>query len=74
MGDIRIIGTKNCSRCEMVKNLLTSKKIEFNYQIIDDLNEDEKNEIMNLGELNNQRSFPFLISGEKLLTINEIIK
>lgn len=58
---IKIIGIKNCSRCFMIKNILTNKKIDFDYIVYDDLSDKEKSAYDEIAKENNILNFPIII-------------
>jgi glutaredoxin len=64
---IKIIGTQNCSRCNIVKNILKSKNIEFEYILFDILEEKEKQEYMKFAEENNIKNFPIIIKNNIII-------
>lgn len=70
---LKIIGTKNCSRCVTVKNILTTKKIEFEYFLLDELEAIDQEKYTKLAEENNQLQFPLIVKDEKLIDIKEIL-
>jgi glutaredoxin len=70
---LKIIGTKNCSRCVTVKNILTTKGIEFEYFLLDELESTDKEKYTKLAEENNQLQFPFIVKDEKLIDIKEVL-
>jgi glutaredoxin len=70
---IKVIGTKGCSRCITIKNILTSKNIDYEYLFFDELMPSDKEKFKNLAEENNQFQFPLIIKDEKLIDIKDIL-
>lgn len=70
---IKVIGTKNCSRCVTVKNILVSKNIEFEYFLLEELENSDKEKYMNLAKENNQSQFPLIVKNEKLIDVKELL-
>ena len=69
---IEIIGTKNCSKCTIVKKILDEKHIVYYYLDINDISAEEKEWYMNLAKKANQKNFPLIIKEGKIITIEEI--
>jgi glutaredoxin len=72
MSKIKVIGTSNCSRCSTVKNILNSKNIEFDYLVIDNMNEEDSTSYMDMAKTANVRNFPLIIKDNKIINLNEI--
>lgn len=67
-----VIGTENCSRCNMTKNILNNKGIEFDYKLISSFSTDDKDKYMNMAQQTGQMSFPLIIKDNKIITIQEV--
>lgn len=72
MSKIKVIGTTNCSRCSTVKNILSSKNIEFDYLVIDTMEDTDRTTYMDMAKNANVRNFPLIIKDNKLINLNEI--
>jgi glutaredoxin len=70
---LKIIGTKNCSRCITVKNILTTKKVDFEYFLLDELGSSDQDKYMKLAKENNQLQFPLIIKDDKLIDIKDVL-
>lgn len=70
---LKIIGTKNCSRCVTVENILTSRKIEFEYFLLEELEKSNQEKYMKLAKENNQLQFPLIVKNEELIDIKEVL-
>jgi glutaredoxin len=68
-----VIGKENCSRCEMVKNILLNKNIEFEYKKLEELPEEEGIRYKKLGREYKQLSFPLIIKDNKVYDLKEVI-
>ena len=73
MEKIIVIGQKNCSACEMTKTILKNKGVEFEYKLLDDLENDLKNKYIKIAKEQNKLSLPLIIKDEKILTVQEVI-
>jgi glutaredoxin len=69
---IKLIGTKNCSRCAIIKNILTQKKIDFEYYLFDDLNSELQNQYMKMANKKNIISFPIIIKENNIVGIEDL--
>lgn len=69
---ILVIGTQNCSRCSMIKNILTEKSIQYEYKLINEMSEEDTNKHMDMAKAKNQMSFPLIIKENKLVTLQEV--
>lgn len=69
---ILVIGTENCSRCNMTKTILTNKNIEFEYKLIDSLPKEDQEKYLNIAQKNNQMSFPIIFQDNELVTLQKI--
>jgi len=58
---IRIIGTTGCSRCIAKKNEYTKKQIDFSYELLENLSQEEQDKILKYAEENKIFSFPIII-------------
>jgi len=68
-----LIGKENCSRCEMIKNILSNKNIEFEYKILESFSEEERKNYIKLGKEFKQTSFPLIVKDNKVLDLKEVI-
>jgi len=67
-----VIGTKNCSKCEMVKNILKSKNIDYQYKIIEECSQEERGYFIEIAKKANQIGFPIIIKDNKVVTMQEV--
>lgn len=58
---IRLIGTHGCSRCIVKKNEFLKKQIEFSYELLENLPEEEQEKILELAASNHIYSMPISI-------------
>lgn len=68
-----LIGKENCSRCEMVKNILDNKNVEYTYKMINDFSEEDKTKYMTLARKEGQMAMPIIIKDETVIDFKEII-
>ena len=69
---IKVFGTRNCSRCEMVKNILNKKGKTFDYFMIDEIDENEKKDILKKAKECGKLNFPIIIQDEVVVDIKEV--
>jgi len=69
---IFVIGTNSCSRCYVVQNILTGKKIEFTYKNIDELDFDEQIQYVEQAKQLGQSSYPMIFKDGKLINIDDL--
>lgn len=68
-----VIGKQNCSRCEMIKNILNNKKITYTYVLYEDLSDNKKDIYMKKAREKGILSFPLIIKEDECVNINEVI-
>ena len=71
---IEVYGTKNCSRCTMVKNILSSKGYEVCYKLLEDLDVDVKNEVMTKASERGLKSLPIIFLNNEPVDMKEVIQ
>lgn len=71
-----VIGSENCTRCEVVKTSMEKKNISFKYEDINDINEDDKILYINLASERFITTLPliFSIDGEMMITFEEFLE
>ena len=69
-----IIGTKNCSRCNMVKGVLNNKNIKYTYKTENEIPKEELNKYLEKAKIKGLMIFPLIIKDEELIKIEDIIK
>jgi glutaredoxin len=69
---IKIIGLKNCSKCTVVKGILDSKAIEYEYNILTELPEEERRKYAQMARDVNYNTMPLIIRDDKLITLQEV--
>lgn len=69
---IRVIGNRGCSRCEMTKQILNNKGIEYEYMLLSDLPAEEQNVIMTKAQEEKKIALPIIIKDDKLVDVKEI--
>jgi len=70
---IKLIGKKNCSACNMSKTVLINKGIEFEYNLLEDLTQEEQDRYIALAQESNMLSLPLIVVDNKLKTLQEVI-
>lgn len=69
---ILVIGNENCNRCLITKNILIDKNIEFEYKLLNDLKQEEKDEYLDMAQKANVNNFPLLIKDKSIVTLQEV--
>jgi len=69
---IRVIGNHGCSRCEIVKQILTNTGIEFEYEILSDLPEETQKKYMKEARSKGQLNMPLIFKDNEIIDIKEI--
>jgi glutaredoxin len=70
---LKIIGTENCGRCNIVLNLLKEKEVRFDYAKLKDLPNEEQILLMDKAKQKKQLSFPLILKDGELVTLQEVI-
>lgn len=71
---IKIIGKKNCSACMMVKTIFDNKNIEYIYEEIEKLPQEEQDNIIAKATEQSKLSMPLIIKDGNLYSFQEILK
>ena len=68
---IKVIGTENCSRCEMTKQILKQNNIEFKYSLFSELDNqlEIRKEAMSKGMIN----FPIVLKDGEMVELQEVL-
>lgn len=69
---VRVIGEKGCSRCEITKQILKNKKIDFTYELLSDLPTEDQNELLNKAQLKGLMQMPLILKNNELVEVKEI--
>lgn len=69
---IVVIGTENCARCNMVKNILTNKNIKFRYTLISDYSVLDQSKYLEMAKSKGLMSFPMIFKDEELITLQQL--
>ncbi|MCD3216922.1 glutaredoxin [Clostridium botulinum C] len=70
---IKIIGNEGCTACEMVKYLLNKKGVEYTYESLSDLSEDERQSLINQAQSNNMTDLPLIFKDGVQIEKSEIL-
>lgn len=70
---IKVIGNKNCNRCEIVKNLFNQKNIDFEYLYFSDLDKKEQDELLKEAEDKGLLNFPIVIKNKTVIDAKELL-
>ena len=69
---IKIIGTNNCAKCIMTKQLLDNKNTEYEYVLLEDLSKEEQGEYLSMARKKGMMSMPLIMKNEELITLQEV--
>lgn len=69
---VRVIGSRGCSRCEITKQILKKKGVEFSYELISDLPDEEQELLNNLAQEKGLLQMPLILKDNELVEIKEI--
>ena len=69
---VRVIGNKSCINCEITKQTLKKKGIEFSYELFSELSEDEQNKLNELAISKGLMKMPLILKNNELITIVEL--
>lgn len=69
---IRVIGNYGCSRCEIIKQILSNKGIEFEYELLSDLPKETQRIILNKAKAKEQLNMPLIFKDDEIIDIKEI--
>lgn len=70
---IKLLGNKGCSRCAMIKNLLTNKGVDFDYKLLDDIPEVEKQKYLKMASEKGLMSMPIIIKNDDVVDFKEVM-
>jgi len=71
---IQLYGEIGCNRCEMAKELLANKGVEFEYFIMStDLSDEKYKEIMGIAKEANEINLPLIIENNTIKQLKEVI-
>jgi glutaredoxin len=68
-----VVGKQQCSRCDMTKNILNNKQIDFEYVLMEDLSEEDKAKYRKMAITAKQLEMPLIIKDNKIITLQEVI-
>ena len=69
---IRVVGNYGCSRCEITKQILKNKGVDYEYQYLNDLSEKEQEEVMNMAKEKGQMALPIILRDNQIIEVKEI--
>lgn len=68
-----VVGREHCINCIEVKNNLEKHNIEFEYKLLDNLNQSELDNYLGLAQEQNINELPLIINDNKLITLKEVL-
>jgi glutaredoxin len=71
---VKIVGNKGCSRCDITKKILINNGIEFDYETLSDLSEQEQKKTLSEAKEEGIVALPIIICDGKYITnVQEVI-
>lgn len=71
---VLIYGNAGCSKCEVVKNLVEEKGIEFEYKYLSEIPATEKFNVMQAAKKVKQLNLPIIFINEEIITFENFTK
>ena len=69
---ILVIGKPNCGTCNMVKSILNSKGIEYEYKLLGDLESETADKYINMAKEASKLMFPIIVKEDKIIAMEDI--
>jgi glutaredoxin len=69
-----VIGKENCSSCEVTKTIFKNKGIEYEYVLLDELQDEDKKKYMKMAREQGRLSMPLIIKKDKIFSLQEVIR
>jgi glutaredoxin len=69
---ILVIGKENCSACSMVKSILISRDIDFEYHYLEEYSQEKQKEIKDIAKKAGQMSLPIILKDNEVITLEEV--
>lgn len=69
---IRVIGNLGCSNCEITKQVLKKKGIDFSYELYVNLPDEEQIKLEELATNKGMIKMPLILKDDELVTIAEL--
>ena len=70
---VLLLGNTNCTRCDMVKNILTDNKISFEYELLEDLPSEVKAKYIAMAREKKMMQMPIIIKDDEVVELKDII-
>jgi glutaredoxin len=69
---VKVIGSKSCVNCEITKQTLKKKGIEFTYELMSELSEEEQSMLNDMAVKKKMIKMPLILKDNELTTIAEL--
>jgi glutaredoxin len=69
---VRVIGSLGCINCEITKQTLKKKGVDFTYEILNQLSEEEQSKLTDLAKSKGLLKMPLILKDDELTTIAEL--
>ncbi|WP_195618655.1 hypothetical protein [Clostridium paraputrificum] len=70
---ITLVGREHCMNCTETKNILSQNNIDFEYKILESLNQSELDNYLGLAQKYNTNELPLIIEDNKIITLEEVL-
>lgn len=70
---IKVIGKNSCSKCDMVKQLLNNKNVEFDYEMLEDMEDEMKGKVLKMARQLGRMEMPLIIKDGQLIDMDQLI-
>lgn len=70
---ILLLGKEFCSACNMTKTILKNKGVEFEYKLLSELDDSDKNKYLNLAEEKGINNLPIILDNDEIKTLKEVL-
>ncbi|MFW6008418.1 MAG: glutaredoxin family protein [archaeon] len=72
---IKVYGNFGCPECEKTKKLLKENNVDFEYKMLTQIDEDEKDEVFEIAQKANRMALPIVLKdNEIIIDVNNLLK
>ncbi len=69
---IKVLGSKSCGRCDMIKTILNNRGVIYDYLLLEDISDLERNKYMDMAVTKGHRTMPLILKDEILISLEEV--
>ena len=71
---MKVIGTKNCSRCKITTSILDKNNIDYDYFLFDDMSSNEQELYLNVAKESGLGNFPIIVNdNEEAVELGDVL-